>query len=108
MNLKKETIEALTMPAIPPPSGLRDEVMLVDTSFSLGFARPFHGHEFGVSDRAFGFAVASGSFAFADPDAQVGYADAPNKVDMYGPGDPREKALRNAFYSCLKIDREVR
>jgi CubicO group peptidase (beta-lactamase class C family) len=104
LKLREETIEALTMPAVPPPSGLRDEVMLVDTRFSLGFEKPFRGYyEFGISDKAFGFAGASGSFAFADPDAQVGYAYGRNKVDIYGPGDPREKALRNVFYGCLEV-----
>lgn len=102
LNLEKDTIEALTMSAIPPSSGLRDEVMLIDVSFSLGFTKPYHDFRFGISNKAFGFAGASGSFAFADPDAQVGYAYAPNRSDIYGPDDPREKALRDAFYRCLK------
>ena len=38
-----------------------------------------------------------GSFAFADPDAQVGYAYAMNKVGGYMWDDPREKSLRDAF-----------
>jgi CubicO group peptidase (beta-lactamase class C family) len=101
LNLRKKTIEALAMPAIPPSEGLRDEVMLVDNAFLLGFNKPFPGFTFGTSDKAFGFAGASGAFAFADPDAQVGYAYARNKIDIYGPGDPREKAVRRAFYSCL-------
>jgi len=62
--------------------------MLVDNAFLLGFNKPFHGFRFGISDKAFGFAGASGALAFADPDAQVGYAYAPNKIDIYGPGDP--------------------
>jgi CubicO group peptidase (beta-lactamase class C family) len=101
LKLRNGTMEAITAPAIPPPSGLRDEVMLVDNSFWLGFNRPFHGFRFGTSDKAFGFAGASGALAFADPDAEVGYAYARNKIDTYGPGDPREKALREAFYRCL-------
>jgi CubicO group peptidase (beta-lactamase class C family) len=104
LKLKAETMEALTVPASPPPAGLRDEVMRVNTSFSLGFERPFHGqyHGLDISDHAFGFAGASGALAFADPDAQVGYAYGRNKIDIYGPGDPREKAVRKALYRCLK------
>lgn len=103
LNLEEETIEALTMPPVPPSSGWRDEVMLVDTCFSLGFERPFYGNrELDISGKAFGFAGASGSFAFADPEVHVGYAYARNKIDVYGPGDPREKAVRKAFYRCLK------
>jgi len=101
LTLRRETLGALTMRTVPPPSGWRDEVMVVDNAFHLGFSRPFHGFRFGTSNRAFGFAGASGAFAFADPDAQVGYAYAPNRMDVYGPGDPRERALRSAFYRHL-------
>jgi len=104
LNLKEETIEALTVPASPPPWGLRDEVMQTNAFFSLGFERPFHGqyHGLDISDQAFGFAGASGALAFADPDARVGYAYGRSKIDIYGPGDPREKAVRTALYRCLK------
>lgn len=102
LNLRRRTLDALTMRAVPPRSGWRDAVLLVDNAFHLGFSRPSQGFRFGTSDRAFGFAGASGAFAFADPDAQVGYAYAPNRMDVYGPGDPRERALRGAFYRCLE------
>jgi len=101
LNLKKETLEKIAGPAIPPTSGLRDEVLLVDNSFLLGFTKPFHGFRFGSSDKSFGFGGASGAFAYADPDAQVGYAYAPNKVGVYGTDDPRDKALRTALNECL-------
>jgi CubicO group peptidase (beta-lactamase class C family) len=51
--------------------------------------------------RADGFPGAGGSFAFADPAAEVGYAYAMNKVGGYMWDDPREKLLRDAFYGCL-------
>jgi len=102
LSLDNETIAALTAPVVPPGGGWRDEVLLVDNCYSLGFNRPLHNFTFGVSDRAFGHAGASGAFAFADPDAQVGYAYAPNRVGIYGSDDPRERALRNALYECLK------
>ena len=43
-----------------------------------------------------------GSFAFADPDARLGYAYVMNKMDFYLVDDPREKALRDAVYRAIK------
>jgi len=100
-------MEALTAPAMPPPLGWRDEVLLVDTSFSLGFVKPFHGLELGISDKAFGCAGAGVGFAYADPDAQIGFAYASNKMSFYGQDDPREKAVRNVFYTCLERMGEI-
>ena len=42
-----------------------------------------------------------GSFAFADPDAHLGYAYVMNKLDFYLENDPREKALRDAVYRAI-------
>jgi hypothetical protein len=44
-----------------------------------------------------------GSFAFADPDARLGYAYVMNKMDFYLSDDPREKRLREAV--CRAIAR---
>jgi len=57
---------------------------------------------FGSSDKAFGTMGAGGSFGFADPDAQVGFAYAPNKMGFYMWNDPREQALRDALGRCLE------
>ena len=70
--------------------------------FSLGFLRPGPGVAFGSSPRAFGTPGAGGSFAFADPDARLGYAYVMNKMDFYLFDDPREKALRDAVYRALR------
>ena len=101
LGIRKDTFDALTAPAAKPPEGWRDEVLLVDTSYSLGFVKPFLAFQFGASDKAFGCAGAGVGFAFADPDAQVGFAYASNKMSFYGQDDPREKAVRDAFYDCL-------
>ena len=101
LGIRGDAIDALTAPAVESPQGWRDEVLLVDTSYSLGFVKPFHACQFGASDKAFGCAGAGVGFAFADPDAQVGFAYASNKMSFYGQDDPREKAVRDAFYECL-------
>ena len=71
------------------------------SSFSLGFLRPGPELSFGSSPRAFGAPGAGGSFAFADPDARLGYAYVMNKLDFYLSDDPREKALRDAVYRAI-------
>jgi CubicO group peptidase (beta-lactamase class C family) len=101
LGLRLETLDALTAPPIPPSAGLCDQVLHIDSNFSLGFLRSFEGYRFGSSPRAFGAPGAGGSFAFADPDAQVGFAYAPNKMGVTLLGDPREKPLREALYRCL-------
>jgi len=101
LGLCPETLGALTAPPVPPSAGLRDQVLHIDVSFSLGFLRPCDGYRFGSSPWAFGAPGAGGSFAFADPDAQVGFAYAPNRMGVTLLGDPREKSLREALYRCL-------
>ena len=77
--------------------------MGVTSHFSLGFLRPGPGADFGSSPRAFGAPGAGGSFAFADPDARLGYAYVMNKMDFYMADDPREKALRDAVYRAIAV-----
>lgn len=69
--------------------------------FSLGFLRSGPDASFGMSPRAFGAPGAGGSFAFADPDARLGYAYVMNKMDFYLSDDPREKPLRDAVYRAI-------
>ena len=73
----------------------------VPSYLSLGFLRPGPTVFFGSSQRAFGAPGAGGSFAFADPDARLGYAYVMNKLDFYPENDPREKALREAVYRAI-------
>jgi len=76
-------------------------VLGVPSYFSLGFLRPGPDVWFGSSPRAFGSPGAGGSFAFADPDAHIGYAYVMNKLDFHLQDDPREKALRDAVYHAV-------
>ena len=81
--------------------GLLDVVLGVETIFSLGYAKPFPAFRFGRGEQAFGTPGAGGSFCFADPEAQVGFAYAMNKTGFYLWDDPREKSLRDAVYRCI-------
>jgi CubicO group peptidase (beta-lactamase class C family) len=63
--------------------------------------RPTGAFRFGRSGRSLGHPGAGGSFGFADPDAQVGFAYAPNRLGHHLRDDPREKALRDALYRSL-------
>lgn len=100
LGLKKKTLDDISAP-VDPSLDTFDVVARYNTVFRLGFMRPYGDLRFGSSGRSYGHAGAGGSFAFADPEAEVGFAYAMNKVDFYAYDDPREKALRDAFYSCI-------
>lgn len=91
-----------TITALPDTAHPKDAVLGVSSYFSLGFLRPGPDVEFGSSERVFGAPGAGGSFAFADPDAHLGYAYVMNKLDFYLVDDPREKALRDAVYRGIE------
>jgi CubicO group peptidase (beta-lactamase class C family) len=99
LGVGPETMERLTA---EPKSDLgKDVIMGVPAWYSLGFLRPGPEPAFGSSPRAFGTPGAGGSFAFADPDARLGYAYVMNKMDFHMFDDPREKALRDAVYRAM-------
>jgi CubicO group peptidase (beta-lactamase class C family) len=87
--------------ALPDATRPRDELLGIPSYFSLGFLRPGPLVGFGSTERAFGAPGAGGSFAFADPDARLGFAYVMNKLDFYLVDDPREKSLRDAVYRAL-------
>jgi CubicO group peptidase (beta-lactamase class C family) len=99
LGITPETFACITEP--PVVAHPVDEVLGVPSYFSLGFLRPGPEVAFGSSPRAFGSPGAGGSFAFADPDARLGYAYVMNKLDFYLENDPREKALRDAVYRAI-------
>jgi CubicO group peptidase (beta-lactamase class C family) len=98
IGLSSTTLEALKNPPVPPTNGLRDMLLHVDTSWSLGFLKPASLSIFGSTDNAFGTAGFGGSFGFADPDSGTGFAYVTNKLGFHLISDPRELALRQALF----------
>jgi CubicO group peptidase (beta-lactamase class C family) len=99
LGITPETFARVTAP--PDVTHPKDEVLGVPSYFSLGFLRPGPEVSFGSSPRAVGAPGAGGSFAFADPDARLGFAYLMNRLDFYLVNDPREKALRDAVYRAI-------
>jgi CubicO group peptidase (beta-lactamase class C family) len=101
----KLPIDAVTLDELAEPvtaAPVPDLLLLARRTFRLGFSRPVPGHWFGTkSGRAYGTPGLGGSFAFADPDARLGYAYAPNRLGIRLSDDPRETSLRRAVYGCL-------
>jgi CubicO group peptidase (beta-lactamase class C family) len=97
-GLSPDVLDRLAAPAHIPSCGRRDAVLFVDTTYSLGFWKPFPEFRFGSSDRAFGTPGAGGSFAFADPETGVGFAYVMNRLGFSKWSDPRELALRQALF----------
>lgn len=101
LKLDSNTLEELKKSPEPTKNGFKDAVQTVETAFHVGFFKPLEtGSNYGCS-QCFGHPGAGGSFCFADPKNKVGFAYAMTKVGMYMFDDPREVALRNAFYECL-------
>lgn len=101
LGLRKETLELLAAPAVPPTRGFYDECMKADgIKFSLGFMKPSPAWPFG-SISSFGSPGAGGSLGFSDPVAGIGYAYVTSQMGTALTGDPREVALREALYSAL-------
>lgn len=101
LNISAQTFAALRAPVQPPRGGWKDLLLRRDMAYSLGFLKPFVGYRFGSSSAAFGGPGSGGSFGFADPDAQVGYAYVMNHQGVRVLDEPREKILRETFYHCL-------
>ena len=108
LDLKHETLYELSAHAVEPTSGSHDAVLLTDTSYSFGFRKPCPSFVFASSDRSFGIGGLGGSFAFADPDAQVGYAYALIRPGFRIFDDSRSLALHGALYRCLESSNRSR
>jgi CubicO group peptidase (beta-lactamase class C family) len=101
LQLRPETLDALSAPAIPPTRGFYDECLMGEVRFSLGFMKPSPVWPFG-SEGSFGSPGSGGSFGFADPQAGIGYAYVTSQMGTTLTGDPRDLALRNAVYSIIQ------
>jgi CubicO group peptidase (beta-lactamase class C family) len=102
LGVGRATLDELEAPPRTPPAGDLDEVLGVDARYGLGFAKPSPLPEWGSSQRAYGMFGAGGSFAFADPDRQVGYAYVMNRMGYCLDDDPREVALRDAVARAVE------
>lgn len=78
----------------------RDQVLVVDTRFGLGFFLP---GEFSplFGPTSFGHAGAGGSLGMADPASGIGFGYVMNKMNLNLSGDPRTAGLIDAVKSCL-------
>jgi len=101
LGLRKETLELLAAPAVPPARGFYDECLKSEVQFSLGFMKPCDNWRFGGA-RSFGSPGAGGAMGFADPGAAVGYGYVTSRMGTVFTGDPRDVALRDAVYSALR------
>ena len=78
-----------------------DEVLIVETSFGLGFMMPVSGSTMGPNNQAFGHPGAGGSLGFADPEALVGFGYVMNLTAADILINDRPKALIDALYRSL-------
>lgn len=102
LGIGPQTLSQLEEAATPPTLGLHDEILHVDTAFSLGYVKPFPSLRFGGSQwRAFGTPGAGGSFGFADPEHRVGFCYAMNRSGFRLWDDERERSIRDALYRVL-------
>jgi len=102
LNLKQDTLEAISAFASMPENQTLDLITKTDIVFSLGFIKPTKNIQYGINERSFGVHGAGGSVGFADPVKKVGFSYVMNKMIGSLSIDSRGKALRGAFYQCLK------
>jgi CubicO group peptidase (beta-lactamase class C family) len=100
LGITPATLASLT--AVHDVERPMDAVMGIPSWMSLGYVRPGPQLAFGSSQRAFGTPGAGGSFAFADPDARLGFAYVMNNMNYYFFDDPREKPLRDAVHRSIR------
>ena len=101
LGIDDRTFEELTATPAPPPGGRTDVVTEFEAAYSMGYMKPHGNFRFGHTSTAFGHMGAGGSSAFADPDAEIGFAYAPNRLGVHPRNDPRERAVCEAVYRCL-------
>lgn len=86
--------------ACEPQSRGPDKVIFRDSCYGLGFMlQPLLAP--GAGSRSFGHQGAGGAVAFADPDADIGFAYVTNTMKFDPGGDPRSLQLIKASYACI-------
>jgi CubicO group peptidase (beta-lactamase class C family) len=103
LGLRRDTLELLAAPAVPPSEGFLDVCLGGEVQFALGFMKPSAVWPFGTP-ASFGAPGAGGSLGFADPAAGVGYGYVTSRMGTTLTGDPRDVALRKALYGVLNVD----
>jgi CubicO group peptidase (beta-lactamase class C family) len=96
------TDEQLAAAASTQSSG-PDKVLILDTSFGLGFMVSSAFSPYGGL-RAFGHSGAGGSVGFADPDHGIGFGYVMNRMTANLSGDPRTRGMIVAVYDALGVD----
>jgi len=99
LGLRPETLQELER--TPHEALDYDFILDVPMNFSLGFGKPCPHIQFGTNNRAYGNFGAGGSFGFADPQNEVGYAYVMNLMGTGIGDDVREKSIRDALYRCI-------
>ena len=97
LGISAPTLDELERPKAPAV----DQIFGLESAYRFGFMKPFPILPFGSSSRAYGHTGSGGSFAYADPDAGIGYAYVMNRNGYSLPTDPREIALREAVASAI-------
>ena len=101
LGIRPAVIARLNGAYPPPRRGSIDRIFGIDLAYSLGLEKPDAGWRFAPSSSAFGTFAVGGSFAFADPGDEVAYAWVTNQLGTHKRDDPRELAVRTAFYHCI-------
>ncbi len=102
LGITPQVMASLTSGHPYPRKGLRDKVLTADMYYSYGFEKPFSEWQYARTNSAFGSFAVGGSLAFCDPEDSVAYAWITNKLSTGKWDDPREKMVRDAFYTCLE------
>ena len=96
--LSPESIERARTEQVSGP----DQVLFMESRFGLGFMLPWPiMGTFLKNPRSFGHAGAGGSFAWADPEAGLGFGYVMNKMDAGLAGDVRAASLLQAMYESV-------
>jgi CubicO group peptidase (beta-lactamase class C family) len=94
------TPEQMTLASTQRTRGPNTVLLDLDLQFGLGFFVPSSLLQLG-GPKSFGHFGAGGSMGWADPEAELAFGYAMNKMDLGLAGDLRSYSLVNACYSAL-------